>query len=117
MATIIIPNFLTAKELLGLNTYQYTALTAAMHVASIRVDRRQSSAFTITINQNGSPVSSITVQPLSDQTVAQSSQSLSATMNCAVNDVITVVVSSSSTSDMGLKDCKAILDIHIGSNN
>ena len=116
MANVNIPNFLTPKEVNGLNTYQYTVQTAAMHVASIRMDRRQNSAFTISIQQNGTPMNSVTVQPV-DVSAIQSSQSLSATMNCAVNDVISFVLSSSAPIDQQLNTISALLNVHIGSSN
>jgi hypothetical protein len=116
MSTITIPNFLTPKEVVGLNTYQYTVQTAAMHVAKIQVDRRTDSAFTISINQNGTPINSITVSPVAAGN-PQSSQSLSATMNCAANDVIAFVLSSSAPIDQQLQGVKSFLNVHIGSSN
>jgi hypothetical protein len=116
MSTINIPNFLTAKEVNGLNTYQYTVQNAAMHVASIRMDRRSDSAFTIDIQLNGSSANSITV-PAMIAGAPQSSQSLSATMNCAANDVIAFVLTSSAPIDQQLQGVKAQLNVHIGSSN
>jgi hypothetical protein len=116
MATVIIPNFLTPKEVVGLNTYSYTVQNAAMHVASIQVDRRADSAFTIQIEQNGTPVNSITVAPVPSGS-PQSSQSLSATMNCAANDVIAFVLTSSAPIDQQLQGVKSLLNVHIGSSN
>lgn len=116
MSTITIPNFLTPKEVNGLNTYQYTVVTPAMHVASIRLDRHATSAYSMAIQLNGSPVNSASVAMLPPGS-SQSSQSLSATMNCAANDVISFVLSSSAAIDQQLNTAKAILNVHIGSSN
>lgn len=116
MATITIPNFLTPKVVNGLNTYQYTAKSAAMHVASIRIERHADSAYSIAIQLNGTPVNSVSVAALPSGS-PQSSQSLSATMNCAINDVISFVISSTATIDKQLNASKAILNVHIGSSN
>jgi hypothetical protein len=116
MATIIIPNFLTAKQMVGLNTYQYTVSAAAMHLARINVTKHVNSNLTATINLNGSPVATMTVQPV-DTGGGQLEQTLSATMNCAVNDVITFVLTSSASSDQQLNSVKSTLNIHVGSSN
>lgn len=116
MSTIIIPNFLTEKVVTGLNTYQYTINTAAMHVARVRVSKQPDSGMTITINLNGSPVATTTLVPV-EPGGGNSTAVISATMNCAANDVVTFVLSSSTSSDQQLNTIKAILNVHIGSSN
>lgn len=116
MATITIPNFLTAKVVDGLNTYQYTIQTAAMHICRIKVDKLPSSTMTIAIQQNGTPIASVTCVAL-DQSDGQSSQILQVCANCALNDVISFVLTSSNPADEQLNTVKAILNIHVGGLN
>jgi hypothetical protein len=111
MATII-PNFLTSKVVSNLDTYNYTVQTAAMHVATIQLNELPPSGVSITIEQNGSPVAASAAPA-----ATQGAISLSATMNCAVSDVISFVISSSTPSDEGLNCIKATLNVHIGSLN
>jgi hypothetical protein len=111
-----IPNFLTNKVVSNLDTYTYTVTTAAMHVAKVRVQKMPPSGLTITIQQNGSTKATVTVQPIVGST-GQSSQELHVTMNCAVSDVISFVLSSSTAIDQGPNAIKATLDVHVGSGN
>jgi hypothetical protein len=107
-----ITNLISSKVISNLDTYIYTVQTAAMHVASIAINELPPSGITVTIEQNGSPVAA-TSTPAAQQQVIN----LSATMNCAVNDTISIIVASSSPSDQGPQRFKGILNIHIGSSN
>jgi hypothetical protein len=117
MATITIPNFLTEKVVNGLNTYQYTALSAAMHIAKIRVTKPSGSGMTISIQQNGSTKATVTLNGDSSGYGHQNTQELAVTMNCSINDTIAFVLTSSTASDEQLNSVVATLNIHIGSGN
>lgn len=116
MATITIPNFLTEKVVNGLNTYQYTVTTAAMHTCRIKVDKLPGSTMTITINQNGSPIATTTLVAVLPYD-GQSSAILQACANCAVNDTLSFVLNSSAVDDKQLNTVKATLNIHVGGLN
>jgi hypothetical protein len=111
MATTI-PNFLTPKVITNLDTYNYTVLSAAMHVASIQLTEIPASGISILIKQNGTTVATAPA-PSSTQLAI----TLKVTMNCAINDVISFVLSSSTPSDQNLNAIKAILNVHVGSGN
>jgi hypothetical protein len=70
------------------------------------------SGITITIKKNGSTMAS-TSAPAAQQQVIN----LSTTINCAVNDTISVIVASSTPSDQGPQRFKGILRINVGSSN
>lgn len=115
MATITIPNFTTGQKVVsGLNTYQYTVASAAMHVAHIEVDHHLSSQLTVSIQQNGSTISTIT---LPGTTQVQGTAILVTTMNCALNDVISFVLSSSASVDNQTNTVKSRLIVKVGSSN
>lgn len=111
MATII-PNFLTAKVITNLDTYNYTIQTAGMHVASIQLTEQPPSGISVLIKLNGS-----TVATAPAPSATQGAITLSTTMNCAVNDVVGFTLSSSTPGDQNLNAIKAILNIHVGSSN
>lgn len=96
----------------NLDTYTYTIKTAAMHVAKLVINEIPTSGVIITIQKNGSTVTSTSAPANAQQVV-----SLSTTINCAVNDTISFIVASSTPSDQGPNRFKGILNIHIGSSN
>jgi hypothetical protein len=99
----------TSKVISNLDTYNHTALLASMYTVSCTVSEQPPSGLTITIEKNGSPVAA-TSAPAATQGVVQ----LSAALNCAVNDLISVVVVSSSPSDIAINQIKGILVIRPG---
>lgn len=111
MATTI-NNLISNKVISNLDTYNYTVLSAGMHVAGLAISEIPPSGITITIQLNGSTVASTSAPNLAQQIVQ-----LKTTMNCAINDVISIIVASSSASDQGPQRLKGILDIHVGSLN
>lgn len=116
MATIIIPRFESEKTEIGLNTYQYTILTAGDHVARMRVSRHPSSTLTMQILLNGSPVKSMTLTPVAVGG-GQIEQSLIADIICAVNDTVAFALSSSNPTDLQLNTIKSSLSLYRGSGN
>lgn len=114
-----IPNFNTEKVYTGLDTYQYTVQTSAMHVASIRIDKMPSSAMTVSIVQAGSvnaTLATMTVVPPPSADSPQTSQSLRVLANCAASDTLSFVLTSSAPADNTPNGFKAIMNIHISSS-
>lgn len=121
MATIVIPNFTTQKTMVGLNTYTYTIQTAGLHVCRMVVSKHQTSTLTASITQAGSVTATLATATAhsvaSTGTVGQSSIILEATANCAVNDVISFVLTSSGSTDKELNTVKADMIVTRGSGN
>lgn len=99
----------TAKVLNNLDTYNHTALLASMYTVECMLTETPVSAIIIVIKQNGSTVAS-----LPSPAATQSQMSLRAVINCAINDVISVTISSALAQDNQLNDVKAILKITPG---
>jgi len=115
MSTIVIPSFTAGQKVVsGLNTYQYTIQEAAVHLCRIEVDHHLVSQVTITINSNGSPIATMT---LPGTTQVQGTAILQATVNNAVSDVITFVISSSNVDDEQLNNIKSRIIVKVGGLN
>lgn len=97
-----------AKILTSLDTYNHTALLTSPYVVSCSVSALIPNAFSITIKLNGS--NKLVITPNHDQSTANARVILS----CAVNDIISVVLSSSLPSDGFANDFKGILSITPG---
>jgi hypothetical protein len=105
----IINTIESAHEVSNLDTYQYTTQLASLYTVSMQLNEIPPSGVSIVINQNGTPMA--TSLPPS---AVQSHIELSVLLNCAIGDVLTVVVSSSSLSDTGPNAIKALLNIRVG---
>jgi hypothetical protein len=110
--TILTSPLLSSKPICNLDTYQYTVQSAAMHLVAVTINEIPSSGITVVIERNGSPVASTSVPA-----AAQSVINLSDTLNCAVNDTISVVVSSSVPSDQVQQSFKGLIRIEVGQSN
>lgn len=108
MATTI-TGITKSKILTNLDTYNHTALSTQMYGVSVQLSEIPPSGITITIKQNSSTIAS-TVAPANGQSTVQ----LQCLMNCTANDVIGVILASSSAVDAQLNDFKAILRITAG---
>ena len=121
MATIIIPNFLTQKVVNGLNSYQYTTTSSAMHNCRIDIDHREASTLTISIVQAGSVNTTLATATLpggsSVAGMPQGTFILQACANCTSGDTITFVLTSSSPIDEQLNTVMARLNVHVGGLN
>lgn len=112
MATTLLFNGAQTQVISKLDTYNYTVNSAGMHVASIRLTEVPTSGVSIVIKNNSSTIATSTTP-----TAAQNAINLSATINCAVNDVIGFVITSASPIDNQLNTIKAIVNVHKGSSN
>jgi len=98
------------KVINALDTYNHTALNDGMYSVSITLSEQPPSGMSILIKQNSSTKASFSSPVPSQQAI-----NLQVVMNCAANDVIGVVLSSSNANDQQLNSIKAILNIHQGS--
>jgi len=108
MATII-TDIASSKVLSNLDTYNHTAALNAMYKVSIQVSETPISGLSVVIQQNGS-----TKATAAAPAASQSHIELQTVLNCAVNDVISVILSSSTPEDQKLNRVKAILSIDAG---
>lgn len=110
MANMVIsPIRLSGATVEGLGTTTYTVGVAGPHRVRVRSTMVPQSGLVITINLNGSPVM---VSPTIS--VTEQALSLEAFMQCAVADVITVVLTSSGTmNDSILNDIKSTVVIDL----
>jgi len=120
MATIVISDFMDQKIVSGLNSYQYTIPTAGLYNCNIKVDHRESSAVTVSVVQAGSVNSTLatfTLVPSSTSGGAAPAAILNVCANCAVNDTITFVLTSSAPIDQQLNTIKSKITVRAGGLN
>lgn len=99
-----------SKVISNLDTYNHTIGTNNMYTIKMDVSELPPSGVSIVIQQNGS-TKLTTVAPASTQQLV----SAQITLSCAVNDVISVIVSSSQARESAPNVIKGILNIHVGS--
>lgn len=93
-----------------LDTYNYTVQIAGMLVVDVQMGESPPSGLVIDIQKNSvSQISSVT--PAASQAILD----LRTILNCAVNDVISVVLNSAQNSDKQLNCVKGLINIHQGS--
>jgi len=136
MSTIITldPNNDRSQSLNQLGSYLYTTKAAGMHTVSCQVNMQPVSGITITIAQSGSASNSVTsATPAAAPTIVstanagsgapataiqsnigQNNTQLAATYNCAIGDVLTITLASSTAIDTNINDFKATLNIRAG---
>lgn len=85
----------------GLGTMTHTILSAGLYNVSVQCTETPPSGLVIVVNQNGSPVYTAPII-----TPTQGALQFKTELNCALNDVITVVLSSSSAIDNALNTVK-----------
>ena len=97
------------KILTNLDTYIHTVLLNSLYAVSLQLTERPPSGCIITIQQNGS-----TVVATSAPAAAQAEINLGTLLQCAVNDTISVIISSSNVADQNKNVLKGILKISPG---
>lgn len=105
----IISGITQAKVLNTLDTYNHTALAASMYTVSVELYEIPPSGVTIAIKQGASTIITSAVPA-----ITQNHITVRAALNCAINDVIGVVIASSTASDTGPNAIKAVLNIRQG---
>lgn len=95
----------------GLGTFTYNVTVAGLYAASATATELPPSGLSIVINQNGSPVTTSLTPSTAQQIVSAQTP-----ISCAVNDVITFVLSSSSANDLMLNTLKTLINITLVNN-
>lgn len=119
MSTVIIPNFNTQKTVNGLNSYQYTVVSAGNHTCHMVLTHRDASMITASIVQTGSVNATLLTKTLPGVPAGspQSSLILNTMAVAQPGDTLTFVLSSSASIDEMLNTVKADLKISIGGLN
>ena len=97
------------KVISSLDTYNHTAASSSMYTVTLAMSEQPPSGLVIQIKQNSSVIATSTTP-----TTAQGIVQLQAVINASINDVIGVVVSSSSATDRAINQIKGILNIRQG---
>ncbi len=97
------------KVLSNLDTYNHTTMLNSMYVVRCIMSVIPPSGLSIVIQQNGS-TKATSISP----SAAENNIDLRIILNCAIGDVISVVLSSSSTSETAINQVKGILKITPG---
>lgn len=128
----IITQSVQSQVISNLDTYQYTVPTAGMYTVSLKINERPVSGITVTTKQNATTVlttAAPTAPGLISTVTGAGSGPLTApvtsdigqqvidsriVLNCAANDVLQVIVASSTAHDSKPNDFKGILNIRQG---
>ncbi len=103
-------NAVAPVAVVGLGTWTHNVVTPGLRTISAVASEVPPSGLSIVINVNGSPIAT-SVAP----SAGQNHISLEVKTICAANDVITVVMSSSSVIDNQLNTVKTIIQTRAGS--
>jgi hypothetical protein len=95
----------------GLNTDTFKVGVAGLHSIYVRSNVNQGSSVVITISQSGSTSSSFTTPATSATT---NHVELNGKFNCAVNDILTVAVTSSAAADQPPSLVKTTINLRQG---
>lgn len=99
------------KILTNLDTYNHTTLASGMYTVRCTLSEQPPSGVILTIQQNSVTKATTTTIPAAAQEIVD----LQIVLNCAINDIISIIISSSNPTDTGKNVIKAILNIHQGS--
>lgn len=95
----------------GTGTYTYTVPIAGMYFASMKCSENPTSSVILSIAQTGSAsVSVSSPAPAANQSHIE----LQKVFNCAINDVLTMSISSSNPIDLQLNNVKTLIVLHAG---
>lgn len=93
-----------------LDTYFHTTLAATMYTVEVSMTDVPPSSLLVAIQQNGSTKLTSTAE-----SATQNHTEARVTMNCAIGDTLTIVVSSTAPIDSQLNNIKGIINIRQGS--
>lgn len=93
----------------GLDTLNATAAAAGLYNVAVQLTEVPPSGLSVVVNQNGSPVFTAPVL-----TPTQVAQQFKVGLNCALNDTVSVVISSSSAIDQQLNTVKSTVSFNQG---
>jgi hypothetical protein len=106
-------NINTSSASSGLSTDTFKVAVAGMYYLSAQTTVIQPSALVITLSQTGSTSASLATPATSP---VQESVSINKTFNCAIGDILSVVVTSSAPIDQPPNLIKTIINLRQGSN-
>lgn len=110
------PNTLKVSQqnvISGLGSFTHTTLQNSMYYVRVRCSEVPTSGISIVVSQSGSGSASFT-SPV--PSAAQNHIELRCVINCAINDVITVALSSSTPQDQKLNAVKTTVEMGTGAN-
>ena len=93
----------------GIDTLNYTIAAAGLYYVQVQLTEVPPSGLSVLVKQNGSTV--FTAPALSPTQIAQQ---FKVSLNCALNDVISVVIASSTAIDLQLNNVKSTVTIGQG---
>lgn len=108
MATTI-TGIMQAKVISNLDTYNHTALQNGVYTVHVQMNEIPPSGLSVVIKQNSSTIVSSSA-PAATQSVID----VQALINCAINDVIGIVITSSNAQEAAPNVIKGILKITPG---
>lgn len=106
----ILPNMRHSQPICSLDTFRHVAAASSMYKVSVDISEVPPSGLSIVIQQNGSTKAS-SAAPSSSQIHVP----LDVVLNCAANDNIDVIVTSSVAGEAGINLIKGSINIHQGS--
>lgn len=106
----ILPSIAHSQPICSLDTFRHVALNNSMYKVSVDVSEIPPSGISIVIQQNGVTKAS-SAAPASSQIHVP----LDVILNCAINDNIDVIISSSLPAEAGINLIKGSINIHRGS--
>ncbi len=106
----ILPNMEHSQPICTLDTFRHVAQASSMYKVSVDVSEIPPSGISIVIQQNGSTKASSAAPSASQIHVP-----LDVVLNCAANDNIDVIISSSNAAEAGINLIKGSINIHKGS--
>jgi hypothetical protein len=101
----------SSKVISNLDTYNHTTGNSGPYLVHLAVSERPPSGVIITIQQNSVTKATTTAAPAAAQQLVE----LKVLLNCAIGDIISVIVTSVSPSDTGPNVIKGTLAIGQGS--
>lgn len=107
MATLVVKG--GTQTYVGLNTYNHTAAATSLYTIEVRCTEVPTSTLSIVIKNNSS-----TLATSATPAAGQNNINLRAQVNCTLNDVIGVVVTSSSPIDQQLNNVQTTITIRQG---
>lgn len=105
----IITGIAEAKVISSLDTYNHTTLLAAVYQVKVDVTEIPTSGISVVIKQNFSTIVTSLVPAATQNTIT-----IATPINCAISDVISVVITSTSAVEAGPNEFKGLINIHVG---
>lgn len=105
----IIPNSNTSTVIDSLDTYNFTVVQPSMYFVAVNIFDQAGSQVTVQIQQNSTPIITSPSNNSPDGIL-----NVQTVINCAANDVISIVITSANSSDAAPNNIKGIINLHQG---